>query len=112
MSNSYRFAIIRNIPIECSSASLLQSGNINCYQESLYSFPYKYNTFWREITRSPIPVCEDTLLLFVTNLAQQDLSNATIQVYLSAVQYRRARRKLFITGQAIQHYSIKYVGGR
>ena len=47
----------------------------------------KYNTFCREINQPPIPVCEDSLLLFVTNLAQQDLSYVTIQVYLSAVRY-------------------------
>ena len=47
----------------------------------------KYNTFCREINQPPIPVCEDTLLLFVTNLAQQDLSYVMIQVYLSAVRY-------------------------
>ena len=34
-----------------------------------------------------MPVCEDTLTLFVTYLAQQNLSYATIQVYLSAVRY-------------------------
>ena len=48
---------------------------------------WKYNTFCRKINQLPIPVCEDTLLLFVTNLAQQDLPYATIQVYLSAVRY-------------------------
>ena len=47
----------------------------------------KYNTFCREINQPPIPFHEDTLLLFVTNLAQQNLSYAMIQVYLSAVQY-------------------------
>ena len=47
----------------------------------------KYNTFCRGINHPPIPVCEDTMLLFVTNLAQQDLSYATIQVYLSVVRY-------------------------
>ena len=34
-----------------------------------------------------MPVCEDTLMLFVTYLAQQHLSYTTIQVYLSAVRY-------------------------
>ena len=47
----------------------------------------KYNTFCRVINQPPIPVCEDTLLLFITNLAQQDLSYAMIQVYVSAVRY-------------------------
>ena len=48
---------------------------------------HKYNTFCREINQPPKPVREDTLLLFVTNLAQKDLSYATIQVYFSAVRY-------------------------
>ena len=47
----------------------------------------KYITFCMEINQQPIPVCEDILLLFITHLAQQKLSYATIQVYLSAVQY-------------------------
>ena len=34
-----------------------------------------------------MPVCEDTLMLFVTYLAQQHLSYTTIQLYLSAVRY-------------------------
>ena len=46
---------------------------------------HKYNTFCREINQPPIPVCEDTLLLFVTSLAQQDLFYTMIQVYLSVV---------------------------
>ena len=47
----------------------------------------KYIAFCFEINQPPIPVCEDTLMLFVTYLAQQNLSYATIQVYLSAVRY-------------------------
>ena len=34
-----------------------------------------------------MPVCKDTLMLFVTCLAQQNFSYATIQVYHSAVRY-------------------------
>lgn len=47
----------------------------------------KYAAFCSEINRPPIPVCKDTLMLFVTYLAQQNLSYATIQVYLSVVRY-------------------------
>ena len=47
----------------------------------------KYTAFCSEMNRPPMPVCEDTLVLFVTYLAQQNLSYATIQVYLSAVRY-------------------------
>jgi len=45
----------------------------------------KYVSFCSQINQPPIPVSEDILLLFVTHLAQQNLSYATIQVYLSAV---------------------------
>ena len=48
----------------------------------------KYITFCKEINQQPIPFCEeDTLLLFAIHLAQQKLSYATIQMYLSAVRY-------------------------
>jgi len=47
----------------------------------------KYVALCSQTNQPPIPVSEDTLLLFVTHLAQQNLSYATIQVYLSAVQY-------------------------
>jgi len=44
-------------------------------------------TFCAEIYQQPVPVSKDTLLFFVTYLAQQNLSYATIQVYLLAVKY-------------------------
>ena len=47
----------------------------------------KYITFCMKINQPPIPAYENTLLLFVTHLAQQKLSYAMIQVYLSAVRY-------------------------
>ena len=47
----------------------------------------KYITFCMKINQPPIPAYENTLLLFVTHLAQQKLSYTTIQVYLSAVRY-------------------------
>ena len=37
--------------------------------------------------KAAVPTTEDTLLLFVTHLAQQGLAHATIRVYLSAVRY-------------------------
>ena len=43
---------------------------------------HKYTAFCFQINRPPIPVCEDTLMLFVTYLAQQNLSYATT-VYTS-----------------------------
>ena len=43
---------------------------------------HRYVTFCSEINHAPLPVSEETLLLFVTDLAQQNLSYATIQVYL------------------------------
>ena len=47
----------------------------------------KYTAFCFEINQPLIPVCEDTQMLFVTCLAQHNLSYATMQVYLSAVRY-------------------------
>ena len=78
MSHGYRVTITHNIPIECNTASLLQSGNINCYWKAYTAGLRKYNTFCREINQPSIPVFEDTLLLLVTNLAQQDLPYAMI----------------------------------
>ena len=59
----------------------------------------KYTAFCSEMNRPPIPVCEDTLVLFVTYLAQQSLSYATIQVYLSAVRYSGITTTKFATVQ-------------
>ena len=68
--HSYRAAIIHNIPTEWNRTSVLQSGNISCYQESLYSWPLQihhilygeyptaYTSLWRYV------------LLFITHLAQ------------------------------------------
>ena len=47
----------------------------------------KYSTFCSQTKLQPVPATEDTLILFVTHLAQQNLSYGTIQVYLSAVRY-------------------------
>ena len=52
-----------------------------------YTAGLKYIAFCSEINRQHMPVCKDTLMLFVTYLAQQNLSYTTIQVYLSAVRY-------------------------
>jgi len=47
----------------------------------------QYTTFCNYASVPFTPLSEDTLMLFATYLAQQDLSYATIQVYLSAVMY-------------------------
>jgi len=47
----------------------------------------KYISFCMETYHRLLSVREDTLLLFVTYLAQQHLSYATIQVYLPAVKH-------------------------
>ena len=49
----------------------------------------KYATFCMDTYHQLHPICEDTLLLFVTYLAQQHLSYPTIQVYLSAVRHNQ-----------------------
>ena len=45
----------------------------------------KFNSFCTQARRKAIPASENTLLLFSTYLASQNLSSSTIQVYLSAV---------------------------
>ena len=44
-----------------------------------------YLTFCSSIKKSLLPTTEDTLLLFVSHLAQQGPSHASIKVYLSAI---------------------------
>jgi len=65
---------------------------------------HRYITFCSEINQLPIPISEDTLLLFIAHLAQQNLSYTTIQVYLSAVQYSES-----ITFDAIITPRLRYV---
>ena len=45
----------------------------------------KYLAFCIQCKQQTIPASENTLVLFVTHLTNQQLSHATIQVYLSAV---------------------------
>jgi len=52
---------------------------------------HKYINFCTEINLQSLPVCEDTLLFSATHLAQQNLSYATIQVYLSAVRHNHIK---------------------
>jgi len=47
----------------------------------------KYIIFCSEASLQLTPVSEDTLMLFTTYLAEQNLSYPTIRVYLSAVRY-------------------------
>ena len=46
----------------------------------------KFNSFCTQARRKAIPTSENTLLLFITYLASQNLSSSTIQVYLSAIR--------------------------
>ena len=89
MSHSYRVTIIHNKLCQLSAAAQVYFNlGISTATRKAYTVGlHKYNTFCREINQPPIPVRKDTLLLFVTYLAQQNLSYATIQVYLSAVRY-------------------------
>ena len=71
----------------------IQSAVQHYYQQGLaastqrsYQFGQRrYLTFCSEIQKSPLPTSEDTLLMFVSYLAQQGLSHTSIKVYLSAV---------------------------
>ena len=46
----------------------------------------RYLNFCSKANRPAVPTSEETMLLFVTHLAQQGLTHATIKVYLSAVR--------------------------
>ena len=88
MSHSYRFAFIHDIPIECNSTSLLQSGNSSRYQESLCSqspqihhmLQGNYPTAYTILRRRYFAAVRHTF-------GPTQASYATIQVYLSAVRY-------------------------
>ena len=57
----------------------------------------KYLAFCIQCKQQTIPAYEDTLVLFVTHLTNQQLSHATIQVYLSAVHYLHIANKEYHT---------------
>ena len=68
----------------------------------------KYATFCMDTYHQLQPICEDTLLLFVTYLAQQHLSYPTIQVYLSAVRHNQLTTdKSWPTAAPRLHYVLK-----
>ena len=55
-------------------------------QKSHQTGQKRYLTFCSELMKPPLPTTEDILLMFVSYLAQQGLTHATIRVYLSAVR--------------------------
>ena len=57
----------------------------------------KYLVFCDQCKQQAIPTSEDTLVLFVTHLANQQLSHATIQVYISVVRYLHIVNKEYHT---------------
>ena len=57
----------------------------------------KYLVFCDQCKQQAIPASEDTLVLFVTHLANQQLSHAIIQVYISAVRYLHIVNKEYHT---------------
>ena len=57
----------------------------------------KYLVFCDQCKQQAIPASEDTLVLFVTHLANQQLSHATIQVYISVVHYLHIVNKEYHT---------------
>jgi len=69
----------------------------------------KYVTFCSQINQPPIPVSEDTLLLFLTHLSQQNVSYATNQVYLSAVRYRSITTTESETSDTLITPQLRYV---
>ena len=63
-----------------------QKGLAKSTHKSYQAGQKRYLTFCSEVKRSAVPTTEETLLLFVTHLAQHELTHATIKVYLSAVR--------------------------
>ena len=89
MFHNYRAAIIAISQLTVAARAYIWKylGISNSTRKVYIAGIYKYTAFCFKINQPLIPVCEDTLRLFVTCLAQQNLSYATIQVYLSAVRY-------------------------
>ena len=100
MSYNYRAAIIAISQLSVAAQAYIWKylGISNTIRKAYIAGICKYTAFCFKINQPLIPVCfkinqplipvcEDTLRLFVTCLAQQNLSYATIQVYLSAVRY-------------------------
>ena len=72
----------------CTAAQAYCNQGISATTRKVYAAGLrKYVSFCREINQQPLTTCENTLILFVTYLAQHKLSYAIIQVYLSAVRY-------------------------
>lgn len=63
-----------------------QKGLAKSTHKSYQAGQKRYLMFCSEVKRSAVPTTEETLLLFVTHLAQHELTHATIKVYLSAVR--------------------------
>ena len=89
MSYNYRAAIIAISQLSVTAQACIWKylGISNTIRKAYVAGICKYTAFCFKINQLLIPVCKDTLRLFVTCLAQQNLSYATIQVYLSAVRY-------------------------
>ena len=60
---------------------------------------YRFTTFCLAINAEPIPTTERVLSLFVTHLATDNISHATIKVYLSAI------RHMHVTSGKLQHFN-------
>ena len=73
-----------------------QKGLAKSTQKSYQAGQKRYLTFCNELERSAVPTTEETMLLFVTHLAQQGLTHATIKVYLSAVRNLHVKAGLHI----------------
>ena len=87
MPHSYWVAIIHNISTDCGGATLLHSGIISHYQESLSASLCKYITFCMEIKQPPMVVCEDTLQLSHIWPSKSYPPQWYKHMYLSTVQY-------------------------
>ena len=61
------------------------AGTSSTTQQSYLAGQKCYITFYSQAKLIPIPTTEATLLLFVTQLANQNLTYSTIKVYFAAV---------------------------
>jgi len=75
---TYSAPISHIVPTEGSSYNLFQPRNITSTKKAYMAGLRQYTTFCNDASVPFAPLSEDTLMLFATYLAQQDLSYATI----------------------------------
>ena len=95
--NNKTYFIIYYVILVFTENSSNTISHLNAAAQTYYNLPAmamaytagmrKYISFCSETSLQLTPASEDTLMLFTTYLAEQNLSYPTIRVYLSAVRY-------------------------